>query len=94
MTVDDVLEGLKHCKENDIRFCHRCPYCGVYNCNIKLKEDAINTIKELQVQFNAMKKTLKAVMKNSGINFRMWEETQAEVERLLAQLPKPLKEEE
>lgn len=86
MTVDDVLEGLKHCKENDIRFCHRCPYCGVYNCNIKLKEDALNAIKELQVQFDALKKTLKATIKNSRINFGMWKESQAEVERLLAQL--------
>lgn len=36
----------------------------------------------------ALKKTLEAVQKNSGINFRMWEEAQAEVERLQAQLPK------
>ena len=30
----------------------------------------------------ALQKTLKAVQKNSEINFRMWEEAQAEVERL------------
>jgi hypothetical protein len=38
-------------------------------------KDAADAIEELQ-------KTLKAVKKNSEINFKMWEEAQAEVERL------------
>lgn len=79
MTVDDVLEGLKHCKNNSIETCHRCPYCGVFNCNNKLKEDAASIIMQLQEK-------LKAVQKNSEINFKMWKEAQAEVERLQVDL--------
>ena len=45
----------------------------------KLMLDAADAIEELQ-------KTLKAVQKNSGINFKMWEEAQAEVEQLKAEL--------
>ena len=40
-----------------------------------LNKHAADAIEELQ-------ETLEAVQKNSGINFRMWEEAQAEVERL------------
>jgi hypothetical protein len=38
-------------------------------------DDAADAIEALQ-------KNLKAVQENSGINFRMWEEAQAEVKRL------------
>lgn len=86
MIVDDVLQGLKHCSKCDIDTCYRCPYCGVFKCNDKLKEDAADAIKELQVQVDALKETLKAVQKNSGINFRMWKESQAEVEQLKAEI--------
>lgn len=59
-----------------------CPYWSGLGCmDGQLMEDAAAAIEALQ-------KTLKAVQTNSGINFRMWEEAQAEVERLQAELPK------
>ena len=58
-------------------------------CRYSAKDDdAAAAIEALQAEVDAMKETLKAVQKNSGINFRMWEEAQAEVKRLKAQLPK------
>lgn len=50
-----------------------------FDCDDKLKLDAADAIEELQ-------KTLKAVQKNSEINFKMWKEAQAEVERLQVDL--------
>lgn len=50
-----------------------------FDCDDKLKLDAADAIEELQ-------KTLEAVQKNSGINFRMWKESQAEIEQLKADL--------
>ena len=81
MTVDDVVKGLKICATCGSLYdiCPKCPYCGGFNCNNRLKEDAAYLIMELQ-------KTLKAVQKNSEINFKMWEEAQAEVERLQVDL--------
>ena len=48
----------------------------------------MNNYEQLVEAFDNLQAELKAVQKNSGINFRMWEEAQAEVKRLKAQLPK------
>ncbi len=52
-----------------------------YEDGYGLYDAAADAIEELQ-------KTLKAVQENSGINFRMWEEAQAEIERLQAEVEK------
>lgn len=78
-----LVEALR-CKRDD---CEGCDLAFFDNdegwmCQYAAKDDdAADAIEALQ-------KTLKAVQKNSGINFRMWEEAQAEVERLQAELPK------
>lgn len=52
MTVDDVVKGLKLCATcgSLSNICPKCPYCGVFNCNNKLKEDAASLI--LQGELN------------------------------------------
>ena len=78
---EQLVKALRRCASIE-----RCDgFCemnyGSMDCESRLELDAAAAIEGLQ-------KTLKAVQKNSGINFRMWEEAQAEVERLQAQLPK------
>lgn len=57
-----------------------------YEDGYGLYDDATTAIEALQAEVDALKETLKAVQKNSGINFRMWEEAQAEVEQLKAEI--------
>lgn len=70
-------------KESDCRSCKYYYYNIVKydTCSSSLCAAAADAIEELQ-------EMLEAVQKNSGINFRMWEEAQAEVEWLQAELPK------
>ena len=83
----ELVEALRLCQFGECG-CGKCYYKELkgdwctednhpefFDCDDKLKLDAAAAIDELQ-------KTLKAVQKNSGINFRMWEEAQAEVKRL------------
>lgn len=57
-----------------------------FDCDDKLKLDAADAIETLQAEVDELKETLEAVKKNSGINFKMWEEAQTEVERLKAEI--------
>lgn len=73
----ELVKALRLCASQTC--CDNCPRFDnglePYECTEKLYTEAAAAIDELQ-------KTLKAVQKNSGINFRMWEEAQAEVKRL------------
>jgi len=84
MTDYTKLVKALRCKRDDCEGCDLAFFDKDegWMCRYAAKDDdAADAIEELQ-------KTLKAVQKNSEINFRMWEEAQAEVERLQAQLPK------
>lgn len=78
MNYEVLVEALRCCSKHERR-CLECEFLHNGYCSLQL--DAASVIEGLQ-------KMLKAVQTNSGINFRMWEEAQAEVERLQAQLPK------
>ena len=77
-----LVAALRHCNGPSWLTCQICQYNNdMMTCAYKMLRDAAAAIEELQ-------ETLEAVQTNSGINFRMWEEAQAEVERLQAQLLK------
>lgn len=83
-----LVKALRACNRIDhVGNCNECYYGSpdapqpkqyVNGCKRSMCEDAANAIEDLQ-------KTLEAVQKNSGINFRMWKEAQAEVEQLKAE---------
>ena len=78
VNIPELVKALRHCISDPYGFveCDGCPiFCKGIDCQNDLHNDAAAAIEELQ-------EMLKAVQTNSGINFRMWEEAQAEVERL------------
>ena len=80
---EQLVKALRVCASaGECKICERDLYCEP----TKMLSDAAAAIEALQAEVNALKETLKAVQKNSEINFKMWEEVQTEVERLKAEI--------
>ena len=84
MDYSELVKALRYCSTTK----------GMVYCNVSCKygwEERSGGCKDLLTTdaadaIEALQKNLKAVQENSGINFRMWEEAQAEVKRLQEKL--------
>lgn len=54
--IDTVIKGLERCKVG----CKNCPYYGVENCIIAIRDDALEALKEQREKIEAAKRWLSA----------------------------------
>lgn len=79
MTNAELIKALLYCVSDDIMDCDECPYNGKYRCRDLQAQAAADALEEADKRIAELERILKAVQENSGINFRMWQEAEAQL---------------
>ena len=79
MTNAEIITALRCCGSLDTPCKGLCSYHGVEYCLSKKDLDAANALEAADKRIAELERILKAVQENSGINFRVWQEAEAQL---------------
>lgn len=75
-----TVSALRNCSDG---MCSLCPYddheISTKGCTANLMHDAADAIEAAEQRISELERILKSVQKNSGINFRLWQEAEAQI---------------
>ena len=82
MTNAELITALRNCSDGE---CSLCPYddyeLSTKGCEAKMMRDAADALEADEKLIAELERIMKSVQENSGINFRLWQEAEAQLQK-------------